>query len=209
MNIQVEKHSLPSITSISSENQLMNARYILEPDFDFISNLLKDLSVVPSSLQQKRLDIIYSIMNINDMLKEEISYDYLRTVRYLFSNISLNETLVTNDLVTNIKFLKLINLCVNKCPCLSYPHLTQFKEYFFYLIDKFKSPLDNNNFSINEGDKMAYNTLLSDLLLHFIFHINNEVWRLDYTFISYLEDLIFQIINKCIHGINFKYSLKV
>ena len=209
MNIQVEKHSLPSITSISSENQLMNARYILEPDFDFISNLLKDLSVVPSSLQQKRLDTLYSIMNINDMLKEEISYDYLRTVRYLYSNISLNETLVTNDLVTNIKFLKLINLCVNKCPCLSYPHLTQFKEYFFYLIDKFKSPLDNNSFSINEDDKMAYNTLLSDLLLHFILHINNEIWRLDYTFISYLEDLIFQIINKYIHGINFKYSLKV
>lgn len=209
MRTQVTEPYLPSIASISSENQLLNARYIVEPEFDFISSLLKDLSVVPPLIQQKRLDTLYSLMNINDILREEISHDYLRTVRYLYSNISLNDTLIKNDLVTNIKFFKLINLCVNKCPYLLYPHLIQFKEYLFYLIDSFKQPMNDNNISINDYDRMSCNTLVCDLLFTFILHINNTDWKFDHTFNAYLEDLIFQIINKYIHGIKFKYSLKV
>lgn len=209
MSTQVTEPYLPSITSLSSENQLLNARYIVEPDFDFINSLLNDLSIVPPLIQQKRLDTLYSLMNINDMLREEISHDYLRTVRYLYSHISLNETLIKNDLITNIKFFKLINLCVNKCPYLLYPHLIQFKEYLFYLIDSFKLFMNENDISINSNDRMSCNIIICDLLFTFLLHISNTDWKFDCTFNTYLEDLIFQIINKYIHGMNFKYSLKV
>lgn len=215
MNVLVEEPTSPTINFKFGDDQLLNAQYILESDFKFICELTNGLEGKPPTEQQKSLDTLISLMNIGDMLRNEISLDYAKAVSELYNRINLCETLNENDLTTNLKFVKLINICTDKCPTQSYPKINLLSTYLLHIIDYFrdfsnqknKQDRTSNNTDINND--LSLKVLISELLFFFLLNMKNKQFDIEINFKFYLEDLIFLLVNKYINNLNFKYSLKV
>lgn len=220
MNVLVEEPTSPRISFKLGDNQLLNVQYLVDTDLKFICQLTDDLERKPPTDQHKRLDELFSLMDIDDLLRKEIGLDYLRAVSKVYKNITLCDSLKENDLTTNLKFIKLINLCVNNCPTQSYPKVHLLSEYLLNVIDRFKALSSEENLQNDEASNRATNNvdinndmtlklLISELLYYFLLDRKNKQAEIDIHFKLSMEDLIYLLVNKYIHSLNFKYSVKV
>lgn len=220
MNVLGEEPTSPRIDFRFGDDQFLNAQYLVDVDLKFICELTNDLQQKDPTEQHKRLDTLFSLMDIDDLLREEIGLDYSKAVCNIYKNIRLCDSLKENNLTTNLKFIKLINLCVNKCPTQSYPEVHLLREYFLKVVDHFKAFSSGGSKQNGElfgrvaddadiNNDMTSKLLISELLFYFLLDMKNKQPGIDIVFKAYIEDLVFLLVNKYIHNLNFKYSVKV
>ena len=86
-------------------------------------------------VQCQKLDLLRSIVNLDEIVRESLGTSYVEFVRSIYTNTCMQEVLMTADLTTNLKYVKLINSCLDKCPIVPYPHGGRMREYFKYLVN--------------------------------------------------------------------------
>lgn len=210
------------------EDPLLKANIIMDPEFIWVNSLLQDLSIETPTVQQKRLESLYSLMDIDDLLRNEISPFYSKVVSNLYENIYLFRTLRDSHILTNLKYIRLINLCVDKCSSEPFSHSLLLREYLFYLLDQLGGKSDKN-FTVKgkenttdtiDNDKLHQvdpiedvsvnlKLLISELIFFFLLNIGGKGVEINMNFKFHLEDLIFLLVNKHIGKLDFKYALKV
>ena len=124
----------------------------------------------PVQVQCQKLDLLRSIVNLDDIVRESLGASYVEFVRSIYTDTCVQEVLMTTDLIISLKYIKLINSCLDKCPIVPYLHGSRLREYFEYLVNRIIPSAVINGHTVLQLETPVGETLVELLKFFLLFN---------------------------------------
>lgn len=196
-----DQESLTLLYNSLVSNQTAKLRIILEPDLKTFYHIINGINITDCNVQYLKLNLLETILELDENLRNEVGAAYENLINTIYKQVQLNDTLKVNNLRTNLKFIKLLNKCVNFAPNVEYPNVLQLNEYLYFLLNEFY------DISPEENTTLIKQTI-SELLFFFTLK-NVDKQYVDMLFVTKLNELLLLLVNKYMVHLNFKYSIKL
>lgn len=177
-------------------DEMTKVEMLLSPKQMIIEEMGRYNSTEPLEIQNLKLDILYTILLMNKPIREKFNEAYMAAVKQIYSSDLLANNLNMVDPMTNLKYLRLINLCVTNCAVLEFPFTSSLVDNFSYLT--------NTSFKDNEYTATDAHILI-ELLKYFLRNI--EIIKGKRLLKESLEFIIVSYFDKYSHFISMKYQL--
>lgn len=196
-----DSESLNSLYNSLVSNQEAKLRIILEPELKTLFQIINGVNVTDGHVQYLKLNLLETIIELDENIGTQLGDSYENVVNTIYHEVQLNDTLKVNKLSTNLKFIKLLNKCINYTPAVEYPHVVQLRDYCFLLLDQFYAVSTEEN-------TILLKQIIVELLFFFTLQ-NEEKQYVDMLFVSQMNGLLLWLVNKYMPHLNFKYSIKL
>lgn len=198
MSASISLSELKRLSNSLVGDQLAKVQMLISND-SFLLDELTDFQQ-GSSFQNLKLDILFCALNLEEDIRDELGKQYIDAVNKIYNIVTLPNSIDTNDSVTNFKYMRLINLCVEYCPPCIYPHASSLEAGLVHLVKKSLIPSEESN---NIDDTR---TIIE--LLKFVLHSKDKT-MLKPPLLPSLESLLLSIADKYATNLNFNYVIRI
>lgn len=170
---------------------------LMDPQRDILNSLLNFRNQETEVIQHMKLDNLLILVDINNNTRNSIEPEIMNLILRIYSEISLYENLDDNSPMTNLKYMKLLNKCMDiGIDSRKLPYFSFFRVYFVELVSKldYKIPLHATTA-----------TLIVELLKFFMLYDRDKI--LDVKLISCIRNMLLKFSDKYNDVINFKYTV--
>ncbi|QLG73803.1 hypothetical protein HG535_0F03140 [Zygotorulaspora mrakii] len=195
MPASMRYEELQKLINILIGDQLAKVDLLTNSDTKILAELL-DFGA-SSSLQDMKLDILFILLNLEETIRNQLGELYISTVEKVYEKSSFLLNFAQNDPFKNYKYMRLINLCVEYCPLINYPHFNEIQANLVKMLRTLA-------YEREMYDNVSYLKTVIEMfkfLLHF-----ESANRISIELSSPLEDMLLTIVDKYALNLNFKYT---